>query len=498
MAYLEKLNDLKGRRPDTKSKTGSAENPLNFALAAGAVGLGIALLESEQAAANSDPKSGVSHDDRRVSDSSAAAEQAKAGVDHSATVDHAIHNEASNGPAAANGGEVNALTASSPPSENSPDGLLRGTESAHSSAAAAHGSAGSSAAGALIGTALADDALSATLSHSSSGEGGLAVVTHSISAVTGLLTEALTPVEHILEPVGLAVTGPLAEALAPVEQVLEPVTDVVHNLLGNNGVLPVSLDIGETVKEVLGPDGIIGSLIGDDGNIIKGLVDPGNGLDSIVTKVTSLVGGDDGNILHALADTGKEGLDGVVGKDGLVGSLLGSGGVLSGLTGGQDETPSQSTDNGGHHDSNNLDGLADAGKESLDGVVGKDGLVGGLLGGGGVLSGLTGGHDETSSQSVDNSGHNSTSPAVTAAHESTPAPATEAASATETAAATTHAAAAETPTDMFAATHAALQITEGVAHALTPILTFVGQPFIDDDGHTDTDHSHHASTHHAA
>ncbi|WP_156771508.1 hypothetical protein [Labrys sp. WJW] len=476
MAYLEKLNDLKGRRSDTKSKTGSAENPLNFALAAGAVGLGIALLESEQAAANSDPKSGVSHDDRRVSDSSAAAEQAKAGVDHSATVDHAIHNEASNGPAAANGGEVNALTASSPPSENSPDGLPRGTESAHSSAEAAHGSAGSSAAGALIGTALADDALSATLSHSSSGEGGLAVVTHSISAVT----------------------GPLAEALAPVEQVLEPVTDVVHNLLGNNGVLPVSLDIGETVKEVLGPDGIIGSLIGDDGNIIKGLVDPGNGLDSIVTKVTSLVGGDDGNILHALADTGKEGLDGVVGKDGLVGSLLGSGGVLSGLTGGQDETPSQSTDNGGHHDSNNLDGLADAGKESLDGVVGKDGLVGGLLGGGGVLSGLTGGHDETSSQSVDNSGHNSTSPAVTAAHESTPAPATEAASATETAAATTHAAAAETPTDMFAATHAALQITEGVAHALTPILTFVGQPFIDDDGHTDTDHSHHASTHHAA
>ncbi|MGN8119816.1 hypothetical protein [Labrys sp. 22185] len=496
MVYLEKLNDLKGRRSDTKAKTGNADNPLNFALAAGAVGLGIALLESEQAAANSDPKSGLSHDDRRVSDTPAAAEQAKAGVDHSATADHPIHNEANNGPAATNGAEVNVQAASSAPSENSPDGLPRGAESAHASAAAAHGSAGSYAAGALIGTALADDALSATLSHSSSGEGGLAAVTHPISAVTGLLAEALTPVEHILEPVSLAVTGPLAEALAPVGQVLEPVTDVVHDLLGDNGVLPVSLGIGETVKEVLGPDGIIGSLIGGDGNIIKGLVDPGNSLDTVVTKVTSLVGGDDGNILHALADTGKDGLDGVVGKDGLVGSILGSGGVLAGLTGGQDETPSQSTDNGGHHDSNNLDGLADAGKEGLDGVVGKDGLVGGLLGSGGVLSGLTGGHDDPSSQ-PNNGSHNSTSPVATAAHESTPAPATESVSATETAAATTHAA-AETPTDMFAATHAALQITEGVAHALTPILTFVGQPFIDDDGHTDTDHSHHASTHHAA
>ena len=437
MAYLETLNGLKGRRSDTKAKTGNADNPLNFALAAGAVGLGIALLESEQAAANSDVKPGSSHDDRRVSDTSAAAEQTRAGVDHSATADHPIHNNANNGPAATSGGEVNAQATGSLSSESSPDGLPRGAESAHSSAAAVHGNAGSSAAGALIGTALADDGLSATTSHSSSGEGGLAVVAHTISAITDPLAEALAPVGHVL---GTA------------ESVLEPVADVANSLLGHDGllghggVLDIAPGIAETVESIVAQDGILGSLIGDN----------------------------DSNILNSLVSSGKDGLGTIVAKDGILGSLV------------------------DQQDSHVLSDLTDAGKEGVDGVVGKDGLIGGLLGGGGVLSGLTGGHDDTSGQSVNNGGHNSTSPAATVAHESTPAPAAELASAPETAAATTHAAAAETPTDMFAATHAALQITEGVAHALTPILTFVGQPIIDDGTHTDTDHSNHASTHHAA
>lgn len=159
-----------------------------------------------------------------------------------------------------------------------------------------------------------------------------------------------------------------------------------------------------------------------------------------------------------------------------VDNLIGKGGVLDGLIGG--------------HGGNVVAGLANTTSEVVESLVGKGALGGN--GEGGVLSILTGGHGGILSGLLGTE-------AVAAATNGGVA-------ASAGAAPTQHIATTEAhisldpmaPSNMFEAAHTALQLTEGVANAITPILTFVGQPIVEDDGHTDPDHSINISAHHAA
>jgi hypothetical protein len=394
MAYIEKLDGRRGRRLDSKTETGKADNTLNFALTAGAVGLGIALLDLEQAAAAPAAKPASSHGDDRLSDSSLVAEHDQPAIDRAAPAGHALHDNADNGPATPNEGEINVHAAAAASPEASSAALQDVPETAAATAAAHHVNAGDSGLEVATAAASMGPGVSAAAAHTNSGESGTTEGVHGISSLVDSAIAATAPIDHALDAAG---------------DVLGVVGDVAHGLLGNGGVLGVAPVIAETVDGLVGKDGVLGSLVGEhNGDLLGNLAGNGNGI-----------------------------LDGLVGQDAPLGHLVGGdggGGILAAVTGSH------------------------------------GGILGGLLGGGGAAAASNGGA--------------ASSPDAGSSHD-------VAAAATQTDAA------AGVPTNMFEVAHAALQITEGVADAITPTLTFVGQPIVEDDAHTDTDHSH-LSIHHVA
>ncbi|MDX8532461.1 hypothetical protein RFM41_29400 [Mesorhizobium sp. VK25A] len=404
MADIEKFDGRKSRRSDSKTEAGKVGNALNFALTAGTVGLGLALLDQEQAAASSaDSKASFSHDDDGRSDSSVSADQAVPGIDHSKTADHALHvTNADNGPAATNGGEIAARTAaaSTLTSESTPETLRHASDSAPSPAAANDGNTANSANDVATVSTPTDTGHSPSAAHINSAEGGTIEGAHGASSVIDS-----------------------NDALSAAGDALKAVGDVANNLLGDGGGLGVVPMIAETVDTLVGKDGVLGALVGEHNS----------------------------DVLGGLTVTSNEILEGLVGKDGALGGVLGGG-----LVGDGDG------------------GVATALTGSHGGIVG--GLINaavGLLGGG------------ASSEAAADGG--------ATAHASDAA-STQGVGVTETQADV----ASGAPSNMFEVAHAALQITEGVADAITPTLTFVGQPIIEDDAHTDTDHSIHVSIQHVA
>lgn len=112
MANAAKLGGRKGRRPDNKTEIGKADNTLNFALTAGAVGLGLALLDLKQAAAAPASKANVSHDDDRQPDASPPADQAMSGPEHQSVAGAASHGNGVDAELTVTGGEVAVSAAS--------------------------------------------------------------------------------------------------------------------------------------------------------------------------------------------------------------------------------------------------------------------------------------------------------------------------------------------------------------------------------------------------
>lgn len=374
MANVEKLTGRKGRRSDNKTETGKADT-LNFALTAGAVGLGLALLDLKQAAAaGTDSKSRLPDDDDRKSDSSVSADQATLGIEHSKTVDHPGHgNRADGGPAVANGEESGAQIASS---ESSHETMQQVSESASSLAAATGDAAHATA------VAPTDAGISASVVHANSEAGEALEGAHGASSVISS---------------AIATVAPSDGALGGAGKVLEIVDGVTSSLLGNGGLLPIAPVLSGAVQSLIGKDGLLGTLTGEhNGDVVVGLADTGH------------------ELVEGLGDTVNNLVDNAGG--GIVGGIL----------------------SGGH-----------------------GGILGGLLG-----SGSTAGEAVTASNSAASTG--------TQAHVDPGA-----------------------ASNFFEVAHSALQITEGVADVITPILTFVGQPFIEDDAHTDADHASNASTHHA-
>lgn len=373
MANVEKLTGRKGRRSDNKTETGKADT-LNFALTAGAVGLGLALLDLKQAAAaGTDSKSRLADDDRK-SDSSVSADQATLGIEHSKTVDHPVHdNRADGGPTVANGEENGAQIASS---ESSHETMQQLSEPASSLAAADEAATGDAAHATAV--AATDASTSASVVHTNSEAGEALEGAHGASSVISS---------------AIATVAPSDGALDGAWKVLEVVDGVTSSLLGNGGLLPIA----PVIHSLVGNGGLLGNLTSEH----------------------------NGDVVVGLADTGRE------------------------LVGGLGDTVDTLVDNAG------------------------GGILGGILSGGhgGILSGLLGsgsaaGEVATASNSAASTG--------TQAHVDPGA-----------------------ALNFFEVAHSALQITEGVADVITPILTFVGQPFIEDDAHTDTDHASNASTHHA-
>lgn len=371
MANVDKLDGRKGRRSDSKTEIGKADNTLNFALTAGAVGLGLALLETRQAAAGTDSKSGLPDDDRK-SDTSVSADQAVPSIDHSRTADHMVHENFANGggPAVASGDEISAETAAASSSESSPETLQQASESASSLAAADDAAAGNTTHDVATVMASTDTGISASTVHTNS-EGDRAFEgAHGASSVISSAIGTVASSDGALDGAG---------------KVLEIVDDVANNLLGNGGVLDIAPVITEPAK----------NLVGD--------------------------------VLASVANTGTL-VEDIVGK---AGALIGS----------------------------------------------HQGLLNGLLGTGAAAA--AGEVATASDSSVSTQGAASTQNIVTTGTQS-------------------HVDAGA-PLNMFEeVAHSALQITEGVADAITPILAFVGQPIIEDDAHTDTDHSINVLAHHVA
>lgn len=400
MANVDKLDGRKGRRSDSKTEIVKADNTLNFALTAGAVGLGIALLEMEQAAAGTDSKSGLPVDEDRKSDTSVSADQVVPDIDHSRTANYAVQeNLADGGLAAASGDEIRAETAAALKSEGSPETVQKASEAASALAATDDVALESTAHGMATASASAGTGPSASAVHANSGGGGTFGDAHGASSIISSTITTVAPSDGALDGAG---------------KVLHVVEGVADSLLGDSGVLDIAPVITGAVDSLVGRDGVLGSLVGDHS----------------------------GDVIAGLAGTGDAVVDGLVGQDG-----------------------------------------------TLDGLVGS--------GGGGLLSTLIGSHQGILSGLLGTGSASAPGEATTASDS---AASTQDAASTQNIVATATQVHADpgAASNMFEMAHSALQITEGVADVITPILTFVGQPIIEDDAHADTDHSTNASTHHVA
>ncbi|MEL4376584.1 hypothetical protein [Brucella cytisi] len=401
MARAEmKTTARKGRRMEARSETdkpvvNKSEGALNVALAAGALGLGIAMLEQQKAAAaNADlPETRSKESDQKTSAFPTTNNTAQ--TSDQASADSGAHRE---------GGTTSPVTVShdhvAAPVETvvSHEGIKQGPDI--------------TSANQNVGTANTATDLevseAVTKSHDQQLEGSAhSTVTESDIDVS--VDAATSPViagpAHVV-----SVTQVLDAPAAVLDTVGEVATDLLgsDSLLGSNGVLGIIPAVAGTVSTALGNDNPLSSILGD-------------GTDGLASD---------------LASNGDKILDSVAGESGI------------------------------------LDNVADTGANVVAQLVDVGGVLAGGLGTA-VLSA-----DETTSSSNESGG--STAEPAASNVDSDP---------TDTVAAI--------GSNMFEVANAAMQITESVADAITPILKFVGQPFIDTDAHTDGDHSHNNAGHHS-
>jgi len=459
MAYAEsKMDGRKGRRAENKTETakssaGRADDTLNFTLTAGALGLGIALLDLNQAdAANTISAADFAQDDDRLSATSFTTGQAERGDGQLAIAGSTVHDiglDASNATSAA---QADHQTVSSTDSEGGAETLQQTTE------------AGELQIAELKGNNTGDSVQDTTAAASPSADPAVGTSV-SNSGAGGEITEAYDH-SSLADPGELGVD--IMPGDTPAERTVEAVRDIASDLLGGGGLFGVVPGLAEVVGSLVGTgaltagdgsvldalvgdDGLLGALTNGDADVINGLIGTG----SVVGAIT----GGNGDVLDSLV-----GADSVVGAvtDGdvdVIDGLVGTGSVVGALTGGNGDV---------------LDGLV--GADSVVGAVtgGNDGVLGELVGENGLLGGLGSTEGEASLADA----------AVQDVVETAAPP--------ETIAADT----SEAPSNVFDIANAALQITEYVADALTPMLKFVGQPILETDAHTDTDHS--SLTQHAA
>ncbi|XP_054074854.1 BPI fold-containing family B member 3-like [Rissa tridactyla] len=168
----------------------------------------------------------------------------------------------------------------------------------------------------------------------------------------------------------------------------------VGSLLGKDGAVGSLLGKDGAVGSLLGKDGAIGSLLGKDG-AVGSLLGKDSAVGSLLGKdgvLGSLLGGD-GAIGSLLGKDGAVGS--LLGKDGVVGGLLGGDGVLGGLLDRDGVLGALLGRDGVLDVLLGKDGLVDSLLDTVldiligkGGLLGKDGLVGNLLGGnGGDLTG---------------------------------------------------------------------------------------------------------------
>lgn len=224
----------------------------------------------------------------------------------------------------------------------------------------------------------------------------------------------------------------------PVDAAVSPVVAGPAHVVSVTQVLDAPaavLDtVGEVATDLLGSDGLLGS------NGVLGIIP------AVAGTVSTALGND--NPLSSIFGDGTDGLafDLASHGDKILDSVAGESGIL--------------------------DNVADTGANVVAQLVD----VGGVLAGG--LGTAVPSADETTSSS--NESGSSTAEAAASNVDSDPM---------DTVAAI--------GSNMFEVANAAMQITESVADAITPILKFVGQPFIDTDAHTDGDHSHNNAGHHS-
>ncbi|SFU21548.1 hypothetical protein [Mesorhizobium sp. YR577] len=440
MAYAEsKIDGRKGRRAENKAETGKssagrAEDTLNFTLTAGALGLGIALLDRDQAnAADATSTTDFAQDDDRLSATFSNARQAESGGGRSAIAEDVVHDSGHDAPNATSNVQVDHQAADSADSERGAEILQQPPEAAGSQIAELESN---NTEDSIQDAAMpsADPAIGTSVSNS--GAGGAIAETHDRSSLAG-------PGEMVVD---------IMPGDTPAERMVEAVHDIASNLLGSDGLLGVVPDLTEAVGGLVDKDGALGALTDGDGSA---LLDALIGDDGLLGALTN----GDADVIDALVSTG--GVVGAVtgGNGNVLDSLVGTGSVIGAVTGGNEDV--------------------------LDGLVGTEGVVGAVTGGNGDVlgdlvgeNGLLGGLGST---------EGGASLADAAAED-----AVETAAPPETTAADT----SETPSNVFDVANVALQITEYVADALTPTLKFVGQPILETDAHMDTDHS--SLTQHAA
>lgn len=444
MAHVgNKGGGRKGRRSDNKTETGKssagkADDALNFTLTAGALGLGIALLERDQAAAASvDSATNFSHDDERLSDFPLAAEQAEPGIDESTIPGHAVHGSGSGVPRAVSVVQINQQAASPADSEGVLENAQQSPEAAESQNLARDGHA----TGDMMMPAVPSPTSPATAaSASNSGQDGAIEGAQAVSSLPGSGRPG----------------GDIMPGDTPAERMIEAVSDITGDLLGSDGALGIVPSLTQAVGSLVGEDGVVGALTDSGGNVLDNLVgEIGEGavLGGLINSVEGVLGDADGAAIGDLSGGGEAVLDGLVGKDGA------------------------------------LDSVVDAGGGVLDSLIGD----GGLLGSSSRPEKPTS-EAETAASPSDTA---STGDPVETVAQTEPEP-TNVSVESPSVSAETPSVSAEMPSNIFEVTNAALQITEFVADALTPTLTFVGQPIIEVDGPADMDNANSTSAQHAA
>ncbi|SFH37723.1 hypothetical protein [Sulfitobacter dubius] len=165
---------------------------------------------------------------------------------------------------------------------------------------------------------------------------------------------------------------------------------LIDGLAGEDGLVGGVLGDNGVVSGVLGEDGLVGDLLSDNG-LLGGLLGGGSSdpTDVVPADLVDTTLSEVSGVLDTGAQTVTQVVDGVLGEGGLVGGvaddLVGAGledeSLAGGLLGESNLVEGVLSDNG--------DGLL--GEDGLvGGVLGDDGLVGGLLGDTGVLDGLLG------------------------------------------------------------------------------------------------------------
>jgi len=425
----------KGRRLDaradaTKVMAAKADSTMAFSLTAGALGLGITLFEKEIAAAAS-----------KMTDWSFA--------DHQ---QHETSFEQGQGNPDTDAGQISSAG-------DGPEVTATAAVSAGATAAAGVGDdpqpgAEDVASETVTGEAVADAARSAAdLVHGEE-------TVEAVQTITAVAAEAAAEADGGVKPAdfleGADLSGALANVLPAAGEIVSGLTDP---LLGEDGIVSDVLhDAGDIISgltdPLLGKDGIVPDLLEGAGNILSGVTDPLLGDDGIVPGVLEGAG----NILSGIADP-------LLGEDGIVpGVLEDTGNVVSGVTDpllGEGGIVAET----GVLVRNVVNGAGDM----LTGVI--SGVGSGLLSAGNLFGGsqqLTT-EDAPAAPGVDLAGTSSDSPSQPSATEADTASSQPSGSGM----------------DMFEV--GLLAMTSSIIGAVTPIVKYMGQSYVEDPDHPDTD-----------